>query len=170
MVWFLTETSVTQQLTKMYVKQSHLLLICKGWSFIKQNNLWLLLKMAKLFYQVKEENFSAKISNWEHSRYCGKNQTILFSMLPSQHQYRKFHLFYLWDICDIIPHLFVVKVVMFLWKDKKSCHRWPIFKSFFFEVTLRLCFIKIKILLTHSMHFPLPCQKQKAQLNGQKMV
>ena len=86
-------------MTKMCVKQSHLLLICKGWSFIKQNNLWLLLKMAKLFYQVKEENFSAKISNWEHSRYCGKNQTILFSMLPSQHWYRKFDLFYLWDIC-----------------------------------------------------------------------
>ena len=96
---FLAETSVTQQLTKINVKQSHLLLICKGWSFIKQNNLWLLPKMAKLFYQVKEENFSAKISNWEHSRYCGKNQTILFSMLPSQHLYRKFDLFYLWDIC-----------------------------------------------------------------------
>ena len=79
----------TQQLTKMCVKQSHLLLICKGWSFIKQNNLWLLLKMAKLFYQVKEENFSAKISNWEHSRYCEKIQTILFSMLHSQHWYRK---------------------------------------------------------------------------------
>ena len=28
--------------------------------------------MAKLFYQVIEENFSAKISNWQHSRYCGK--------------------------------------------------------------------------------------------------
>ena len=57
-------------------------------------------KMAKLFYQVKEENFSAKISNWEHSRYCEKIQTILFSMLHSQHWYRKFDLFYLWDICD----------------------------------------------------------------------
>ena len=99
MVGILTETSTTQQLTKMCVKQSHLLLICKGWSFIKQNNLWLLLKMAKLFYQVKEENFSAKISNWEHSRYCEKIQTILFSMLHSQHWYRKFDLFYWWDIC-----------------------------------------------------------------------
>ena len=99
MVGLLAETSVTQQLTKMNVKQSHLLLICKGWSFIKQNNLWLLLKMAKLFYQVKEENFSAKISNWEHSRYCEKIQTILFSMLHSQHWYRKFDLFYFWDIC-----------------------------------------------------------------------
>ena len=85
----------------MCVKQSHLLLICKGWSFIKQNNLWLLLKMAKLFYQVKEENFSAKISNWEHSRYCEKIQTILFSMLHSQHWYRKFDLFYLWEICGV---------------------------------------------------------------------
>ena len=101
-LWILTETSTTQQLTKMCVKQSHLLLIYKGWSFIKQNNLWLLLKMAKLFYQVKEENFSAKISNWEHSRYCEKIQTILFSMLHSQHWYRKFDLFYLWGICDPI--------------------------------------------------------------------
>ena len=58
--------------------------------------------MAKLFYQVKEENFSAKISNWQHSRYCGKIQTILFSLLPSQHPYRKFDLFYLWDICACI--------------------------------------------------------------------
>ena len=104
MVGILTETSTTQQLTKMCVKQSHLLLICKGWSFIKQNNLWLLLKMAKLFYQVKEENFSAKISNWEHSRYCEKIQTILFSMLHSQHWYRKFDLFYLWDICEVVSH------------------------------------------------------------------
>ena len=99
MVGILTETSTTQQLTKMCVKQSHLLLICKGWSFIKQNNLWLQLKMAKLFNQVKEEKFSAMITNWEHSRYCGKSQTILFSLLPSQHRYKKFDLFYLWDIC-----------------------------------------------------------------------
>ena len=30
---------ITQQLTKMYVKQIHLLVICKGWSFTKENNL-----------------------------------------------------------------------------------------------------------------------------------
>ena len=35
--------------------------------------------MATLFNQVKEENFSAKILNWQHSRYCRKIQTILFS-------------------------------------------------------------------------------------------
>ena len=35
--------------------------------------------MAKLFYQVKEENFSAKLSNWQHPMYCGKIQIIVFS-------------------------------------------------------------------------------------------
>ena len=55
MVGFLAETSVTQQLTKMNVKQSHLLLICKGWSFIKQNNLWLLLKWPSFFTKSKKK-------------------------------------------------------------------------------------------------------------------
>ena len=76
--------------------------------------------MAKLFSKVDVENFSAKISNWQHSRYCGKILTILFSMLHSQHQYRKFDLFYLWDICDntklanIYPHLRIL-LTMKLW-------------------------------------------------------
>ena len=59
--------------------------------------------MAKLFYQVKEENFSAKLSNWQHPRYCGKIQIILFSMLASKHKYRKFDLFYFLDICVLQP-------------------------------------------------------------------
>ena len=79
-------------------------------------------KMAKLFYQVKEENFSAKISNWEHSRYCGKNQTILFSMLPSQHRYRKFDLFYLLDIFgSALQWCFPVIEFSLLWVYIKLC-------------------------------------------------
>ena len=54
-LWILTETSTTQQLTKMCVKQSHLLLICKGWSFIKQNNLWLLQKWPSFFTKSKKK-------------------------------------------------------------------------------------------------------------------
>ena len=55
MVGILTETSITQQLIKMYVKQSNLVAMSKAWSFTKEKNLYQQLKMAKLFSSQRRE-------------------------------------------------------------------------------------------------------------------
>ena len=60
MVGILTETSTTQQLTKMYVKQSHLVVISKGWPFTKENIFVLASKNCQAFFQSQHREFQCQ--------------------------------------------------------------------------------------------------------------